>query len=1153
MKLVCVFLLIFCFQLKAKVAAQLIDLKTKNAPLERVLQEIRKQSNYTFFYKSDQLTKANPVTIDVQAASLISVLDKCFQGQPFTYVVEDQMILIKPVKKNSKTNAEDIIIKGVVTGENRKPLAEASVIIKGSNKATKTNLHGEFSISVTNTQAVLVISYIGYQKREIPASASSFNIQLKIATTDLDEAIVVAYGSSSKRQDVGARSIVTAKEFEGIPSASIATLLQGRVAGMDVTTNSGSPGGGGTAITIRGYNSLGVEQARRFSNPLWVIDGVPMNTFSSPVTGTNLLADINPDMIESVQVLKDASAASIYGSRAANGVILVTTKKGTKDNKGQFNVNISSSLSLLPRFPDVTIGKAERDFHIKSVRNQLVGYYDYENKKYSIPTSYNDPNPGLDGFWQPNYNGGFSSPQLQDSLNTYYNNSTNWFPVYYQTAKVTNGNVQAFGSMDKISYGIGLGLYNEEGVSRGSDFTRVNLLSNFTVSPVKNLDLTLRINLTGTDRSKSVKDGGLNRGSAIETVPGDPLELSSTVPGPGSAFYDTKLASLRYVDEKNRGNRLTSNFDLKYHLLPGLDVSSNVSYDYSLQKRNYYAPSFLDVNNRGRSTGEVESNSQILNENLLTYSLNIRKNHNLKVLAGFSSQYDRYEYNGGTAMGSPSDLIFYSRPGFPLLGTQTAFGTTTTTALQTFTSDMQEKVLNSLFGRLEYNFKEKYIFNMSFRRDGSSVFGKNNKFAYFPSVAAGWSFAEERFVKDNLPFLNFGKLRASWGKSGLTFSQTYLALGLLDNTPYPYTGQAGISPHYIDGLLNPDLSWEKTSQMDLGIDLEMFDNRLSITSDYYYRKTTDLLYNSVLPGDYSGYVTQWRNMGAISNEGIELMVKYALIRKKGMTWNISVNAARNWNLLLDTYNNRDLYRTDSRDYFVIGKSLSGIYGYKTKGFVENQNQVPVYFNVNGDLVPLAPQYDTGNFYKSGDINYEDTNGDGVINSNDRVYLGSTLPKIYGGLVNEFRWKSFELNLSMVYSIGRKMFNAVPGASIASSQSPLLFNPNHVTFWTVPGNNTKYPRLQISNSSGFTDVLDRNIETVNYIKLKTLTLGYSLPESFVKRIKVSGVKFYASGENIFTITNYSGLDPEVVSIETGIDNGKQYGIPRKLTLGLTVKL
>lgn len=1153
MKLVCIIVALFCYQVQAKVSAQQITLQLKGASLEQVLREIKKQSDFTFFYKSEEMSKAVPVTIDVKSEELINVLNKCFEGQPFTYELSDRIILIKPIKVGNRNIIQQQIINGIVLDEAGKPLTSASVVVKSTGKATKTNHLGEFSILVPNLDAVLVISYIGYQKKEVSASSKNVKITLKMLSNDLDEAIIVAYGTSTKREQLGSVSTVTSKEIEGIPSASIATLLQGRVAGMDVTTSSASPGGGGTSITIRGYNSLGVEQARRFSNPLWVIDGVPMNTFSSPVTGTNLLADINPDMIESVQVLKDASSASLYGSRAANGVILVTTKKGKKNTAGQFNISASSTLSMIPKLPNLATGRAEREFHIGSIKNQRVGYYDYVNKVYSLPKDYNDLNQGYDGFWQPNYNGGVAFSQLQDSLNSYHNNSTNWFPVYYQTAKVNNANIQTFGGAEKITYGIGVGIYNEEGISRGSDFTRINLLSNFTVSPVNNLDLTLRINLTGTDRSKSAKDGGLNSGSVVEAVPGDPLSLSSTLPGPGTAYYDAKLNSLRDIDEKNRGNRMTSNFDLKYHLLRGLDISSNISYDYSLQKRNYYSPAYLDVNNRGKSTGEVETNAQILNENLLTYDFKIHGDHNFKLLVGFSTQYDRYEYNGGTAYGSPSDLIFYSRPGFPSLATQDVFGTSVTTALQSYQSDMQEKVLKSIFGRFEYNYKQKYIFNASLRRDGSSVFGKNNKFGYFPSFAAGWSFGEESFVKEKLPFLNFAKLRASWGKSGMTFSQTYLALGILKNTDYPYLGQAAIQPDYFSGLFNPNLSWEKTSQTDIGMDLEFLDSKLSITADYYYRKTTDLLYRNVLPGDYAGYSTQWQNAAAISNQGIELMVKYALIRKKDMIWNLSINGASNKNMFLKSYNGRDLYNQDNTNYFVIGKPLSGIYGYKTNGYVQNQGQVPVYFNVNGDLVPLAPEYNTNNFYKPGDINYQDTNGDGVINTKDQVYLGSALPKIFGGLVNEFRWKNFELNLSMSYSMGRKIFNAVPGRSISNVASPLLFNPNKVTFWTQPGSNSTYPRLQVANPAVFTDVLDRNIETVNYLKLRTLTLGYSLSEHITKIIKVKGVKFYASGENIFTISNYSGLDPEVVSIETGIDNGRQYAIPRKLTFGVTIKL
>ena len=529
----------------------------------------------------------------------------------------------------------------------------------------------------------------------------------------------------------GAVSVIKADEIKGIPSPSIANLLQGRVAGMDITNMSGAPGGGGTAIVIRGYNSLDVEQNRRYSNPLWVVDGVPLNSFTSPITGTNLLADINPDMIESIQVLKDASSAAIYGSRAANGVIIVTTKKGRQNQDATFSVNISQSWNILPELPTVTIGKGERDFRLNTLKNRpSVAYLDPVTKRYKYPESnrevFDTKKGSYDYFFTPTSHNS-DELVLQDSLNSFYNNATNFFPIYYEKGKITNANIQTYGGSDRMYYGIGLGYYDESGVLKGTGFNRIDLNANMNVVPVRKLNVDLRLNATLTNRKRGEKTEGMGSAPIVETVPGDPYELSSLNPGKGSVVWNDVLEKLKGTKEKNRSVRIRTNFKIGYDIFDGLNLSTSLAADYSIHRRNYFQPSYLDEHGFSQTVGETGINLMVLNENLLTYQKTIKEDHNINFVAGFSYQYDQVEYNGGSAQNSPSDKIYYSRPGFPVLGELNYGNYSQTVAFQRYLSDMEEKTLVSYFGRLEYNYRKKYLLSASFRRDGSSVFGKNNK------------------------------------------------------------------------------------------------------------------------------------------------------------------------------------------------------------------------------------------------------------------------------------------------------------------------------------------------------------------------------------------------------------------------------------------
>lgn len=781
------FLLLTCFvvQTFASLNAQTVTIKKQNASLEEVIWELKQQTRFTFMYNNEDIARIKGIDLNEKEVDVEKILQKCLKNTNLEYVVLNNAIVIK-LKTNSTDENKSITLKGWVYDRQKEPLPGVTIKLANTNIGTATNNKGWFSIQLPVMKGTLEFSFVGFKDKKInfTEKTDTLRITLEEDIKSLDEAVVVAYGTTNKREMTGAVSVIKADEIKGIPSPSIANLLQGRVAGMDITNMSGAPGGGGTAIVIRGYNSLDVEQNRRYSNPLWVVDGVPLNSFTSPITGTNLLADINPDMIESIQVLKDASSAAIYGSRAANGVIIVTTKKGRQNQDATFSVNISQSWNILPELPTVTIGKGERDFRLNALKNRpSVAYLDPVTKRYKYPESnrevFDTKKGSYDYFFTPTSHNS-DGLVLQDSLNSFYNNATNFFPIYYEKGKITNANIQTYGGSDRMYYGIGLGYYDESGVLKGTGFNRIDLNANMNVVPVRKLNVDLRLNATLTNRKRGEKTEGMGAAPIVETVPGDPYELSSLNPGKGSVVWNDVLEKLKGTKEKNRSVRIRTNFKIGYDIFDGLNLSTSLAADYSIHRRNYFQPSYLDEHGFSQTVGETGINLMVLNENLLTYQKTIKEDHNINFVAGFSYQYDQVEYNGGSAQNSPSDKIYYSRPGFPVLGELNYGNYSQTVAFQRYLSDMEEKTLVSYFGRLEYNYRKKYLLSASFRRDGSSVFGKNNKWGTFPSIAAGWTFTEENFIKPFNYWLSFGKLRASWGRSGQHFEQSFLALGLME-------------------------------------------------------------------------------------------------------------------------------------------------------------------------------------------------------------------------------------------------------------------------------------------------------------------------------------------------------------------------------------
>lgn len=1151
-------------------AQKTVSFDLRAVSLEKFFQELRRQAGINFTYTDEQAKVLQPVTISAKNETVESVMQRLLKNAPYTYKLNNGLVAIVAAGKkdnvqpilHADTSQPQLLISGRILGPKGEQVPKANIRIDGTSNVVQSNGDGRFTIRIPGRSASLIISCIGYKTKTVRVTdARPLLIKLEAQVSELDETVVVAYGTTTKREQTGAVSVVKGKDIEGIPSSSISNLLQGRVAGMDVTNMSGSPGGGGTAIVIRGYNSLDVEQGRRYSNPLWVVDGVPINSFTSPVTGTNLLSDLNPDMIESIEVLKDASAAALYGSRAANGVIIVTTKKGKQNQKATFSLNVSQTVSILPRLPDITIGKGERLWRIEALKNAFAGYRDEKTNAIKYPTSIAEVykyGGGIDAFWETapvKFGNGLGI--YQDSLNSFYNNATNYFPLFFEQGKVTNANMQAYGGSEKMSYGIGLGYYKEDGILKGTGFNRLDFNTSLLVQPVSRARVDARFNLSSGTRKRGTPPPGNKLQSAplVETIPGDPLALSSLNPGEDSPVWEEVRRQLEGTKEKNRSLRMRANVKVSYELAKGLELSSSGAMDYSSERRNYFTPSYLDQSQKGRnsSLGEQAINMMVLNENLLSYKVALG-DHNLSLMAGQSYQFDQFEFNGGWAMNTPSDRVWYASTLLPQFTTESFGGTTNVVPLQRYMSDMSQKKLLSWFGRAEYNFNKRYLLSAAFRRDGSSVFGKNNKWASFPTVAAGYNFSEDLKWKP----LNFGKLRASWGRSGLQFYHPYLALGLL-LPGRPFQGQGTLAPVWSDGLLNESLTWEETDQYDVGMDLEFFDSRLSVVLDYYNRYTDRLLDLVPLNGSHNAYASQWRNAAAISNQGLELLLKYEVLRRPDLYWKVTLNAARNWNRFAKSYDGTDVmtYTVGGQIGRIVGKPLNGVWAYKSNGIIQKQEEVPYFYNSNG----MGYYLGEATYFQPGNRMPLDLDGSGRAGFEDYYNAGSALPTMYGGIGSELRYKDFDLQLLFSFQVGRHIMNMLPATSLHTSPleedlvHPLLVDLGAMNFWKNPGDKAEWGRNQLvvpGLNPGYKAPFDNYIQKVNWMRFKTFVLGYNWRNQLLQKAGLSELRFFASGENLFTFTNYKGLDPEIVDIATGIDEGRNYPLARRLTLGLTMK-
>ncbi|MCD7940405.1 MAG: TonB-dependent receptor [Bacteroides intestinalis] len=1022
--------------------------------------------------------------------------------------------------------SQNITVKGVVKDATGESVIGASVVQKGTSNGTITDIDGNFTLNVPSNSTI-VISFVGYKTQEVPvAGKTQINVTMKEDTEMLDEVVVVGYGQMKRSDLTGSVVSVNDQAIKKSVPTSIDQVLQGRAAGVQIQANSGTPGAS-TSIRIRGVNSLNAT-----NQPIFVIDGVVVDSATDD-ENSNPLSSINPSDIVSMDVLKDASATAIYGSRASNGVIMITTKRG---QAGTATVTY-----------DGYVGWQEMPTQLNMLN--LSEYATHYNNRAAL---------GL-----VDQSSSFVRPDLLGE-------GTNWQDELFRKALMTSHNLSVSGGNDKTTYAFSGGFLDQNGIALGSSFRRLSLRTNVD-SQIKSW-LRGGINFSFAESKQSV---GTDNNTIISALIQQPTvavtSADGSFDGPEDVWMPENpvgLASIR--TNNNRKMNFRFNTYLEATLLKGLTLKTELSTDYNFNNYYYYQPDYqFGIKTSDTRTSKwTKTNTKYWSwRNILTYNTQIAQKHNINIMVGQEMSHYNYETQVGTATGFLTNTT-------PDLSAGDVTSSTTTGS----------RLVNSLasaFGRVFYSYDERYLLTATIRRDGSSKFAKGNKWGWFPSVALAWRASQESFLHNN-EVINNLKLRAGWGATGNQNVSDYAYMALLSYKTTPW-GTGVLTGN----TANPDLTWETTYSYNVGVDLGLFQNRIEFIADVYYKKTKNLLLQLPLPA-YLGSSGQgaasnpWGNVGSLENKGIELTLNTTNITNKDFQWtsNLVFSLNRNKVVELDTDNSsiEKTYQPSSTNFIVtkttVGQPIGQFWGYKVIGRFNEPTDF-YYKDDQGNVKQVAiPEGNSiaKNSTWIGDYIFEDRNGDGVINNEDCTFIGNPEPKFTYGIGNTFSYKGFDLTVFFSGSYGNKALNLTrysiedPRSNANILKSSLnyavvdLIDPNGPSDdyrnLHVVGGSAILPALQASDANNnYSRISDLLIEDASYIRLQNISIGYTFPKKWINKAHLNNVRIYANIQNVYTWSKYKGMDPEVGAmygdaLMTGVDYGR-YPSPRIYTFGLNV--
>jgi TonB-linked SusC/RagA family outer membrane protein len=1036
-----------------------------------------------------------------------------------------------------------IAVSGTVIDASGISIPGVNVIEKGTKNSVTTDLEGKFSINVASSKSELIFSYLGYETlTQVVGSKKSFNIALKNSESKLEEVVVVGYGTSKKSDLTGSVASISGDALKKNPVANVAETLTGRIAGVQVTSTEGSPDAD-IKIRVRGGGSLTQDSA-----PLLIVDGFPVNTIN----------DISPSDIENITILKDASSTAIYGSRGAYGVVIITTKSGKDGAKIAVNYNIFSGVKRIAKTIDV------------------LRPTDYVKWQYEFASLKNDI-PSFDQF--------FGTWQNSNQYNNVQ--PIDWQrEIYGRLGEVVSQDLSVRGGSDKMNFNFNYARYDEKAIMIGSDFLRNNLSLSLKNKASKKVDLAFTLRYSDTQ----INGGGANEQREVSSADSRLRHAVgySPIPIPALTTDDTDDAIIGYltnpfvaVDDNNR-RQLRKNFNMQtsfgWKIIDNLQFRSDIGLDnYNYQdyrfygRSTYYANNVPSAENQRLSSLIISDRKElrIRNSNTLNYDFKnlIGENHKLKVLIGEETIDYRSNEITSTIQGFPrlftfENAINLSSQGKPL-------------SVNNFYNP--DDKLMSFFGRVNYDILNKYLFTATYRADGSSKFLGSNRWGYFPSAAVAWKIKEESFLKD-VNWISSLKLRASYGLAGNNNIPTGQTSQTLQS--YATTWINGVPNFWApsDYMANPDLKWETTVTQNFGLDYDLFDGKVSGSVEVYKNLTKDLL----IPFNINtSYTYQWRNMGEVQNSGIEATLNLVAVENKNFGLNFNFNIGVNQNRInsLGVMNNFSVSSGWAgtailNDYLVnVGDSMGLIYGYQSDGRYEVSD-----FNYAGGIYTLKPGVANSSYaigtLRPGSMKLKDINGDGVVNLSDQTVIGNANPKNTGGFVVNANAYGFDLSAAFNWSYGNDVYNANKIEFSSATSNP---NGQYRNLGTDMADGTRWTNLDPLTGVLVTDpsalaalnanttmwspfmrqyvLSDWAVEDGSFIRLNTVSLGYTFPKSFIGKIGLSNLRFYATGNNVFILTKYSGLDPEVSTrrktpLTPGVDSSP-YPRSRQVIFGLNL--
>jgi len=1108
MKLTAIFILASLVTVSAKTFSQGIKIHQNQISVDKVLKLIKKQSGYSYLFEDDVVSRTIKLDVDVDNASVEETLNRCFKDQPLTYKIFEKTIVIKAKPLPAKAVVVAIKVQGTVSDEKGLPLPGVSVKVKGTSAGAITDANGKYSLTDVDGNATLVFSFIGYNTQEVAVNnKEQIDVKLTEASKELNQVVVVGYGTQKRVDLTGAVGSVNSKQLQERPAQTVEEELAGKIAGVNVSTNSGAPGGE-TKIRIRGYSSINTS-----TDPLYVVDGV---------VWTEGGASINPNDIASIDVLKDASSTAIYGTRGANGVILITTKRGGKTG-GSVNYDAYGSISTMAK--ELKVLNAKQFLAVEDQSYANIKKYDpvgWAAGKYA------DDDPKV-------IRTALIGKLFDANLNPLYD--VDWQKATTRTAYSQNHNLSFTNGTETLNYGLFLNYGDDEGIILNSYQKRYNarLTIDNQVKKWLKVGATLNYDYRETRTADDGTGGNNIPRMLIEMIPIIPVKYPDGTYGkrtdyPNMEGGDNPVAQAEEIKSMFYYRVFSGNGYADFSILPGLDLRSTIGVTTSSNTNPHFQSGLV-----GGSTANQTYSSASINqynntfwqwENHLTYDKTFGKDHKINAVAGVELQnFSQLSSYGSTQDLSDNYYEYYNLGGGQIPGIPT--------------SGYDAWQMRSFFGRFNYSYKDRYLFTVTGREDGSSRFGTNVKNGFFPSAAVAWRISQEDFLKDNKTISDL-KLRLSYGLTGNSEIGEYRSPANINTNNYPFNNAQSVGTT-LTSIGNNQLAWEKTTEYDLGLSFGLFNNRINVEADAFLKRTKALLLDAPLP-ETSGFSSVFENIGRLQNKGIELTISTENIKSDNFSWNTSFNISFLKNKILNLgASNDDIFLDPTFlsqfNLMRVGLPAGTFWGYKVLGTwgTAEANEAAKY-----GLLP-------------GDLKIWDKNGDGKITSDDKTVLGKSTPDGYGTFTNTFKYKNFDFGVELQFDYGNQIMNLTRHSGQdrtgqANSYATVL------NAWTPTNQNTSIAEDRPAYVRYQTEIYSTKVEDGSFIRGKMVTLGYTFPKDITSKIGMSRLRLYLQAQNLFLITKYTGYDPET-STYNGSSNFTQgiqfydYPKPRTFLFGV----